>query len=208
MWDLHLHCWWIILWCFDYNRSLDETTFECQSFVLMIPSVSLVHFDKSFKSCIFRVSKCFSSRCKFLIRAEIPWNDTDNLIITYFALLCVSLSPLLISSWCFSHVTPLYPWARYVQVPRLLQLLRVARHPGHRHCQNWSLEVGCSILLFQITMMLLLQEKTEKSKVSCQWSRKQRNWIFGQKLWRLQRRLWLRVGGWHKGYQWTCQSRN
>ena len=75
------------------SRSLDETTFECQSFVLMIPSVSFEHFDKSFKSCVFRVSKCFSSQCKFLIRAEMPWNDSDNLIITYFALLyCVTIT--------------------------------------------------------------------------------------------------------------------
>ena len=73
------------------SRSLDETTFECQSFVLMIPSVSLYDFYKSWSS-VFRVSKCLQV-CKFLIRAEMPWNDTDNLIITYFALLyCVTIT--------------------------------------------------------------------------------------------------------------------
>ena len=148
----------------------------------------------------------------------MPWNDTANQITqfwhyfywsallievkSYHALKQMSLpffvNPLIFINnlmklnRCFSHVTALDPWARYVQVPRLLQLLSVARHADRlSHRQTRPLE-----------------EKTEKSEISCQWSRKQRAWIFGPKLWWLQRRVWISVRGWHYGHQWTCQSRN
>ena len=166
-------------------------------------------FIKTGVSSVFHVSKCLQV-CKFLIRAEMPWNDTDNLIITYFALLyCVTItftdqflmfqpchSSLSMSPLCTSPPPPPAPPCRPSRrTPPLSELTSQGKLLNPLVPNNNKI-------------MLLLQEKTEKSKVSSQWSRKQRNWIFGQKLWRLQRRLWLRVRGWHQGYQWTCQSRN